>query len=424
MKGFSVFVISFVLDSFLKMDWTGPTNHIATKEVDGAEVPSVDAGAIWYVEYGYRNPKTGKLEYFREKKGINRIKTVKERTAAIKILNKAVKRFLQDGYSPFTPRKVPKSELELEKKIYSTNEALTIAENAVKNTWKQSSREVNKVYLNSFKKWLKSKGFLHRNIKDLTKQNISFYLDYLINTKTLSNTSRNNHRAVLSGIFTQMAIKDIIPDNFFKYIPKLNAQAKKNRPYSPEVLIAIFKKAEAENTYLHAFMRFMWHSIMRPIDIVRVTVNDINLADRTIAVEVKKNIQRYIRITEPIYIYLQQLNLNQYNKTDFLFTKNEAPGPWKVEKEKSREDFFTRRFKTTIKDHFDLDKDQGLYSIRHNSALSQRKGLLEQGLTDYEMLVSLQEIMGHLDIKTTQIYLRNIGGSLPKDWSENFDVDL
>ena len=137
MKGFSVFVISFVLDNFLKMNWTGPRNHIATKKVDGMEVPSVDPGAIWYVEYGYRNPETGNLEYFRVKKGINRIKTVSGRTAAIKILNKAVKRFLQDGYSPFTARKVPDSALEVEKKIYSTEEALNIAVDAVKNTWKE-----------------------------------------------------------------------------------------------------------------------------------------------------------------------------------------------------------------------------------------------------------------------------------------------
>jgi hypothetical protein len=57
---------------------------LKTKNEAGKQVPYLNK--YWYVKFSYRNPKTGKMQEFRLKKGINKYKTLKERKYAIKHL--------------------------------------------------------------------------------------------------------------------------------------------------------------------------------------------------------------------------------------------------------------------------------------------------------------------------------------------------
>ena len=60
-----------------------------------------DINKEWFVYYYYKHPTTGKYVRIKEKKGINRYKTIKERTEHAKLLQQAINEELKSGFNPF-----------------------------------------------------------------------------------------------------------------------------------------------------------------------------------------------------------------------------------------------------------------------------------------------------------------------------------
>tara|TARA_R110001606_G_scaffold396199_2_gene569875 strand:+ start:109 stop:627 length:519 start_codon:yes stop_codon:yes gene_type:complete len=130
--------------------FTKPTIFIPTKkDKKGNEVPVIGNGRSWYVKFSFRNPKTELLEPFRRKGDINRLKTITERKKAIKILRRAVERWLQDGYSPFEEIK---TTLEI-KKTFTCKEAIEIALKEKQKVWSVGSKKTKIININVFIKF-------------------------------------------------------------------------------------------------------------------------------------------------------------------------------------------------------------------------------------------------------------------------------
>lgn len=405
--------------NLFKKLFSDPKLYKATKLIDGEKVLTIEKP--WHIYYYYRNPETGLMEKFIEKNGLNSFKTVKARLAAGKNLCEALKRYLQDGHNPFEKRRL-KADVNSIK--YTTIEALDIAFNQKKNSWKQSTKDVNLVYLESFKKWITNKKLDKEPIEYLTRKHISFYLGYLVEKKNISNTSRNNHKRLLSSLFTELEEKEIIKNNFIIKIASLKAAPKKNKPFTITEIDNIFKYCKEHQPYLYQFLKVMWYTFLRPVEITRLKVKNINLIDNIIDVESKTEAREYIRIVTPLQLYFNSLVFHNFEKEMFVFGKDHSVGYWETIKEKSREDFFIRRFKK-VKDHFGFSSDYGIYSLRHTAALSQYSYSKNKlGLSDYESTLKLQEIMRHSDEKTTRKYLRNIGGYLAADWSNNYEYEV
>ncbi|PKH49536.1 hypothetical protein CXF68_02000 [Tenacibaculum sp. Bg11-29] len=403
--------------NILKKLYSEPKIYRPKEEIDGKRV--ITLNKFWHVYYYYRNPFTGLMEKFTERKGINRLKTLASREEAAKNLQKALKRYLQDGYSPFKERG---KEVDVNTEAYTTTEALNIAFNHRENSWKESSTDVNTVYLNSFIKWLEEKKLDKKPIEYLTKKHISFYLGDL--TKRMGNTSRNNHKRLLSGLFTELEEKEIIKYNFISKIAALKSKAKKNKPFNHQQLDNILKYTEEHDPYLYRYIKVMWYSFLRPIEIIRLKVENIDLVDNTIEIESKTEDRVYIRLVKPLHFYFSSLELNTFDSDMLIFTKEKKITYWETKKEKSREDWFGRRFKK-IKDHFNLSEDYGIYSFRHTSALSlYYQFIKKEKLSEYQAVLKIQEIMRHVDESTTRKYLREIGGQLPEDWSGNYDYKM
>ncbi|WP_299673225.1 site-specific integrase [uncultured Tenacibaculum sp.] len=398
--------------------YSDPKIYRPTEIVDGKKVVTVKK--LWHVYYYYRNPFTGKMDKFTERKGINRIKTKTGREQAARNLQRALRRYLQDGFNPF---EVVKVDADVEKESYTAVDALKLAFEHRKNTWKETTKDVNKSYLDSFIKWLTDKKINDKSITEITKKHISFYLSDLLKTKTDSNTTRNNHRRFLSSMFTELVEKDIIADNFIKKIPLLKSTPKKNKPFNTSQLEDILKYVRENEPYLYQYLKVMWYTFLRPIEILRIEINNINLQDNVIDINTKTKGREYVRIVKPLQVYLGELKLQQYEAKMFLFGKDQKPGYWVTQKEKSREDFFIRRFKK-VKDHFKLSSEYGVYSFRHTAALSLYYQYTKQGLSEHQAVLKIQAIMRHDNEQTTRKYLREIGGQLPEDWSKNYDYEM
>ncbi len=404
--------------NLLKRLYSDPTIYRATEIKDGKKVLTLKKQ--WHVQYYFRNPFTGKMEKFTERKGINRINTIAGREEAAKNLQRALRRYLQEGFNPFEMVEI---KANLQQENYTAIEAVTLAFDQKKNSWKQSTHDVNKTYLDTFVKWLTNNGLGDTPIKEISKKQISFYLSDILNNNTNSNTTRNNHRRFLSSIFTELVEKDIIESNFIVNIPLLKSTPKKNKPFNNKQLEEILNYTRENDIYLYEWLKVMWYTFLRPIEVLRIEIRNIDLENRVIDIETKTKGRDYVRIVEPLYHYLNGLDLQQYSPDMFLFGKDKGAGYWVTKKEKSREDYFIRRFKK-VKDHFKLSADYGIYSFRHTAALSLYSKFTKTGSSEHEAVSNVRAIMRHDSEKTTRKYLREIGGQLPEDWSKNYEYEM
>ena len=155
-KNIFIFVPVIVPVNFFKKLFTTPKIHIPTVSNDGKENPIIIKGKYWYVYYWYRNPKTNKLEKFIEKKGINRIDNLVLRQKAIKNLQKAIHRYLQEGFNPFETITLND---KVENNSYSIKDAFVEAYNEKAKVWSKTTQDIHYNQFKIFKKWLKEQIF-------------------------------------------------------------------------------------------------------------------------------------------------------------------------------------------------------------------------------------------------------------------------
>ncbi len=380
----------------------------------------------WYVYYKYRNPDTGALHKFEVKQGINRLKTIAERKKAGNNLKKAINRLLQEGFNPFEKHKEVDREKDVQK--LSVIEALNLAYTEKEKVWSESTNSVNKTMLSKLSKWIKKKN-LDVNIRLLEKKHISLFLKELNDDKAgkLSNVSRNNYKRFISSLMTQLVIDDVLKYNFVKDIPLLKTQAEKNTPFTKQQLAAIKEWCLANDPYLYEFIKFVMYGFLRPIEVTRIKLIDIDLPNSTLRVRTKTEIQGTILLIKPLVDYIKSLDINKYSNENHLFTKYLKPAKWETKKEKSKADFFSRKFERLKKDignKIKLTNNHTIYSARHSAAVDLYNSFKKQGLTDLQAKHKLMTITRHKSLDGLENYLRGIGASLPENYADDYTIDF
>lgn len=396
--------------------------HLLTKEYANAydltykklySSPSIydakgDLSKRWYVYYSFRNPETEKLE--RQTpiySGVNQFKTVKERKEAIKILAKAIETILENGYNPYDD-----SISVDESKKYNIPDAVTFALGLKKNSLKENSYRDFRVRIKSFEKWLLTNGYENRYITSVNKKAVIGFLNDVLTATSPKN--RNNTRANLSMFFQTLEDNDIITDNFIKKINVLKSTPERNKTFSTEQEKNILEYLLKNDTLLLLFIQFVSLNHLRPIEVVRLRIKDINIKDRLIYVRAKNKPVKTKIIPE---ILLNQLpELDKYDGESFLFTPKGIGFDWTTN-ETDKRGYFGDRFKK-VKDSLKLSKDYGLYSFRHTFITKLYKELVKNS-TPNEAKSKLMLITGHTTMSALEKYLRDIDAVLPDDYSEH-----
>lgn len=396
--------------------------HLLTKEYANAydltykkqySVPKIydangDLTKRWYVYYSFRNPSTDMLE--RQTpiySGVNQFKTLKERKEAIKILSKAIETILENGFNPYDD-----SISVDESKKYNIPDAVTFALELKKNTLKENSYRDFRVRIKSFEKWLLANGFENRYITTVNKKAVITFLNSI-----LSNTSpknRNNTRSNLSMFFQSLEDNDIITDNFVKKINVLKSTPERNKTYSTTQEVDIFNYLKNNDDLLLLFIQFVSYNHLRPVEVVRLRIKDVNIKDKLIYVRAKNKAVKIKIIPEILLSTLP--DLEKYNPESFLFTPNGIGNNWTTG-ETDKRDYFSKRFKK-VKDSLGLGKDYGLYSFRHTFITKLYRELVKNS-TPFEAKSKLMLITGHTTMTALEKYLRDIDAVLPDDYSEH-----
>ncbi|WP_269223609.1 tyrosine-type recombinase/integrase [Flavobacterium sp. IMCC34518] len=371
-----------------------------------------DLSKRWYVYYSFRNPETDKLERQTHiYAGVNKFKTLRERKNAIKILAQAVENILESGYNPYEDEEIVSTS---EEKKYTIEDAVTFSLELKKNTLKDNSFRDYRVRIKSFEKWLYANGFENRTISSVDKKTIITFLNSVLSTTSAKN--RNNTRAILSMFFQSLEDNEIIPDNFVKKINVLKSNPERNKTYSSTQEVDIFNYLKSNDELMLLFIQFISYNHLRPVEVVRLQIKDVNVKDRRLYVRAKNKAVKVKIIPEILLSTLP--NLDKFNPESYLFTPNGIGQDWTTN-ETDKRDYFSKRFKK-VKDSLGLGKDYGLYSFRHTFITKLYHEFVKNS-TPFEAKSKLMLITGHETMVALDKYLRDIDAVLPDDYSQHIN---
>ncbi|WP_257984569.1 tyrosine-type recombinase/integrase, partial [Psychroflexus sp. MES1-P1E] len=395
----------------------------------------------WYVYYSFRNPKTGKLaRQTNIKGGANQYKDKKSRYHILSKLQESLAYVLAEGFNPYKDNSSleefieneilnPKEKSQKSKNVNkvvekeskdepapvlcSIDEAVTLGLNTKEKVLNENSYVRFKSRINRFKEWLKAEKIdLKKDITTIDKKLVIRYLNTVLQKTSPKN--RNNTRTDLGSLFQTLVDNDVIQTNFVREINVLQSKPERNKTYTPKEQKNIFEYLKANDNVLYLFVQFVSYNYLRPIEVCRLKVGDIDVTDKKVYVRAKNKLVK-IKIIPDILI--EQLpDLSKMNKNDYLFTPDKIGEAWET-KEGNKRDFFTKQFKK-VKDHFGLGIDYGLYSFRHTFITKLYKEFAKTK-TPMEIKSKLQLITGHTTMRALEAYLRDIDAVLPEDYSKH-----
>ncbi|TXE16020.1 tyrosine-type recombinase/integrase [Psychroserpens burtonensis] len=419
-----------------------------------------DLSKRWYVYFSYRDIETGKLKRQKNIYGsANSFKTKEDRLALLSRYRRRLLKLLQHGYNPnsdntklynakllkantaehkeetvkktFDPQvaypKIKTDDVSTKTSILENNEtedhAMSLRDAfdfSLRIKEKQISSNSLKDYTyttNAVVKWTKEN---HPRLKNIDQFNKKAALKFL-NSVLLRSSSRNrnNYRLNLSSLLQTLEDNEIISTNPIKNIPVLRSIPKRNKSYSTEEHEKIFTYLKKEDPLLLLYIKFISYNLLRPVEVCRLKIKDINLVDKTIQFKAKNSPLKTKLIPKKILDELPELS--KLDPDFHLFTPVKIGGDWDTA-DVNKSNYFSKRFKTVVKDHFHLDKEQTLYSFRHTFITILYQSLVK-GSSPHAAKSELMNITGHSTMDALEKYLRNVDAILPNDYSNHFDND-
>lgn len=241
---------------------------------------------------------------------------------------------------------------------------------------------------------LKFSTFIHKEVYEVVEDDILSYLKFLAE-EGLNEKSIARNISSLKSFFKFLLIDKRVTMNPMENIdiPKV----KKSIPHvltEEEVLLLLDVPLTDAFQYRNkAMLELLYATGMRVSELIQLTLNDIDFENATIRTIGKGSKERIIPLGEYalryVTIYLQQYRGGMLKKeyNDYLFLNNHG-------KKLTRQGFF-KIIKQRAKEA-NIEKELSPHTLRHSFATH----LLNHGAD----LRSIQELLGHSDISTTQIY--------------------
>lgn len=407
-----------------------------------------DLSQRWYVYYSYRDPKTNTLVRQKNIYGrTNKYKFKEDRLTLLTVYRRRLIKLLKSGYNPYQvntdlyyslqnkkKQEEPITDKPVEKETASLNSPpktsqehhnTSVAQEhkmtlqaafdySLKLKEKVVAERTLKDYAGRAKKlitWVKKNHPQVVTIDQLNKKVISLFLHDVLSTTSPRNY--NNIRTDFSSLMQTMEDNDIIKSNPIKKIKALKTNPQRNKTYSLAKQTEIFDYLEANDPVLLLFIKFISYNFLRPIEACRIRIKDINLEENTIQFVAKNSPLKTKRIPE---ILLKDLpDLRRLDGELFLFTPDKIGGTWDTT-ENNKRDYFSKRYKKVVKDHFQLGENYGLYSFRHTFITKLYRALVKDS-SPYEAKSRLMLITGHSTMGALEKYLRDIDAEIPDDYS-------
>lgn len=394
----------------------------------------------WYVYYSFRSPETDKLVRQTPIKGYaNSYKTKRERIMYLTVMRDALELLLKNGANPYTDndftylyqndgeKPAEKDSLKVEKEIkpkkievkeniiIDSNEKIVTIQEAFDTVLKLKKNVMNTTSFNSYQlrihKFLNSLPNTSDDIQSITKKDVIQFLNTIL--QNTSPRNRNNYRTDLNSFFNELENNEYISNNFVTKINVLKAIPERNKTFSDKTQEDIYTFLENRNPTLLLFIKFISYNFLRPVEVCRLKVKDIDVNERKIYVRAKNQPVKIKIIPDILIKDLPDLKLLELE--NYLFTPYGFGLEWEAE-ENNRRDYFSKLFNKEVKKEFNLNQDYGLYSFRHTFITRLYRKLRENN-PQHVAKSNLMLITGHSTMTALEKYLRDIDAELPTDYS-------
>ena len=257
-----------------------------------------------------------------------------------------------------------------------------------------------RIDLERFNEYFKNKGINEIDNSDLKK-----YIKSLdLNEKSISRTISS-----LKSFYKFLIIEKIVKNNPTDglYMPKVK-KSLPNIMSVEDVTKLLDIKLDDHFSYRNkAMLELMYATGLRVSELVELKLNDIDFSDDIIRIMGKGSKERIIPIGDIALAYLEEYINNHRslmlkgNSCDYVFLNNHG-------KKMTRQGFF-KIIKKIAKD-VGINSEISPHTLRHSFA----SHLLKYGAD----LRTIQELLGHSDISTTQVYTHIANEELRKNYDE------
>lgn len=354
----------------------------------------------WFIQYYVFDIQKGKLVRKR-----HRVPTEYQSEAEKKAYSheyiKKVNKLLKQGYHIDRQKVEERKEVQEEKKFYTLEEALkAYVKNCERRQLYKTGIEESERTIARFIKWLNKKGFRNRWIGELNEKIAKAYFEYLLDERKNSPKTHNNSLGILKAFYNRCLHEEWVdkPNPFLKIEKLPEEYGTKNLPFTQFQIQEMKEYMQEKDPYLWFICSFIYYTMMRPSEIRRIQVKDVDMERRRIIIHgrnAKGKKRDLLPIVPALYEQLLQFQLEKCNPTDFLFGCEHKPSS-----EKMGENYMGKHFKK-VKNHFNLHKDHTLYGFKHTAVCNWYK--VEKDI------VKISKMCRHCDIKMTERYLKSLG---------------
>lgn len=381
-----------------------------------------DLSKKWFVYYSVRDPRTDKMERFKDHAGLSCPEESERRSLATEKIQ-ALTEKLKRGWTPFLDDTEAIYEDQLQYKnvadIYGKQTALNATFRMFASQYIEEKKKENleektiQTYVSKLRKltlWSEvKKGSI--DITAFDNALILEFFHYLIDEKGLAAGTIEDYRQVISSAFDFIKDRGVITANPVYNIPAGVDKDMAPRPVA-EYDIEIFREViSKQDPQLWMAIEFETYCFLRPGKELRLLrIRDIDFARGLINVDrfrAKTNRERYATIPWHFMLKLRNLyKLQQYNRDYYVFGKEGKPGEKCLGKNNLKNRF--NKFRSKL----NMPYTYKLYSWKHtgNSLAAD---------SDINML-ALRDQNGHTSVQTTEIYLKHKLGVVNKEIQKRF----
>ena len=350
----------------------------------------------WYISYYVKNPVTNYLK--RKVIRLNRIKSITERRKWAKDILRDLNIKLASGWNPYIESESTKGYQKL----------IDVMDIFIKNKEKELRYDSMRSYV-SYIKILKEYLIKLNKLKELYV--ISFdrnmaieFMQHCYMKNNISERSYNNYRDFYRPFFNWCIQLNYCKENPFEKI------AKKKEKQKTRIFIDIEAREKLKNYLIvqdydyFVICMLAYYAFLRPKEISYLRIKEIDLENQKIFVPgavAKNGKDRIATVPNVLKSYILKMNLDQYDKNLYLFSKGWKPGKIRVD---SRE--IARKWQQ-MRDVINIPKEMQFYSLRDTGITT----MIRSGVSADQV----RDQADHSSLEITNIYTKHANGKASED---------